>query len=75
MDESIPTDVHRVEAVEYTTAPMTLALAGVGLLFSLLVVFRVARADKEEEDAHGKQGRKMRKILVICLLGSDFVIA
>jgi hypothetical protein len=68
-------DVHQVLPIEYTTAPLTLVFAGVGLLFSLLVIFRVAWADKEEEDVHGKQGRRMRKILVICLLCSDFVIA
>lgn len=75
MSESTSNDVHRVAVKEYSAASLTLALAGVGLLFSLLVIFRVAWSDREEEDIHGKQGRRLRKILVICLLGSDFVIA
>lgn len=70
-------DVHHVDAEEYSTAPLTLVLAGIGLCFSLLVIFRIAWTSRQSEDVHedGKKGRRLRRILVICLLGSDFVIA
>jgi hypothetical protein len=72
---SLSDDIHAVNVDETLTAAFTLVFAGVVLLFLLLVVFRVAWSDKEEEDVHGKHGRRMRKILVVCLLCSDFVIA